>query len=272
MQGGLGLFSAKEWNNAAAIKLLWLIHQKKDLLWVKWVHGHYLQHSNIWQVQHRSNDSWMWKQLLKVRNMLLAKFGNTEVLMSSMDSCCVNGKISMSAIYNALYQSNTSAVWAETTWGRLNYPKHSFILWLVNHSRHLTQERLCRLRLLDANLCVLCSSQPENCKHLFFECHYSAAVWNMLMDWLRFTWRTCNWCLLIHWYSHNLRGKNFKKNMKRMALAAAVYSIWQERNYRIFQAKARGPADLFRAIKYSIYSKLLNEDIPVHMKDELVKL
>ncbi|XP_020259125.1 uncharacterized protein LOC109835570 [Asparagus officinalis] len=194
MQGGLGLFSAKEWNNAAAIKLLWMIHQKKDLLWVKWVHGHYLQHSNIWQVQHRGNDSWMWKQLLKVRNMLLAKFGNAEVLMSSLDACCVNGKINMTAIYNVLYQSNISAVWAETTWGRLNYPKHSFIL-----------------------------CQPENCKHLFFECQYSAAVWIMMMDWLRFTWRTCNWYLLIQWYSHNLRGKNFKKNLKRMALAAAVY-------------------------------------------------
>ncbi|XP_020271890.1 uncharacterized protein LOC109847053 [Asparagus officinalis] len=56
---GLGIYSAREWNLAAAMKLLWMIHLKKDLLWIKWIHGHYLKQSNIWRVQTRINDSWM---------------------------------------------------------------------------------------------------------------------------------------------------------------------------------------------------------------------
>jgi len=38
-QGGLGLKNLSVWNKASIAKLLWIIEKKKDVLWVRWVHG-----------------------------------------------------------------------------------------------------------------------------------------------------------------------------------------------------------------------------------------
>ncbi|XP_020242707.1 uncharacterized protein LOC109820923 [Asparagus officinalis] len=127
-QGGLGVFSARIWNQAAAIKIMWLIHLKKDHLWVKWVHGNYLSHANVWQVQVKVNDSWMWKQIIKMRDMLIGKLGSIENLKNLIDSYCVNGKFVVSAVYEKLNHSSQQVAWSATVWDSLHYPKHSFIL------------------------------------------------------------------------------------------------------------------------------------------------
>ncbi|XP_020249132.1 uncharacterized protein LOC109826514 [Asparagus officinalis] len=62
--GGLGIFSTATWNIASGLKLIWYIHINKEWLWIKWIHANYLKNSTIWQVNMKSSDSWMWKQLL----------------------------------------------------------------------------------------------------------------------------------------------------------------------------------------------------------------
>ncbi|XP_020258387.1 uncharacterized protein LOC109834783 [Asparagus officinalis] len=104
--GGLGLFSAKFWNYATAAKLLWMIHLKKDILWIKWVHGTYLRQTSIWQIQSKNCDSWMWKQLLKARNMIRDKMGSVDNLLNAINSCCVNNNINISSIYRVLFSSS----------------------------------------------------------------------------------------------------------------------------------------------------------------------
>ncbi|XP_020264077.1 uncharacterized protein LOC109840002 [Asparagus officinalis] len=224
--GGLRVFSANVWNHASAAKLLWLIHLKKDILWIKWVHGNYLRQNNIWQVQVKENDSWMWKQLLRVRDLLIGKFGNVDNLLNVVAGYCVNGSISISSVYRKINQQAPP---------------------MMQH-KHM-----------------------ETCEHLYFECQYSATVWNKIMDWLSYRWKSCKWNQLTTWYS-NLKGIGFKKKLKRMALSAAVYLIWQERNLRIFQHKARDPEKLFRVVKITIFAKILNEDIPNHVRDYIESL
>ncbi|XP_020249107.1 uncharacterized protein LOC109826488 [Asparagus officinalis] len=204
--------------------------------------------------------------------MIIEKYGNADDVLNILNSCSSNGKLRLSLVYNILTNSSTTTNWTETTWERLNYPKHSIILWLAFHSRLLTQERLCRFRILSTNCCVLCSRHPENCNHLFFDCQYSAEVWNNVMDWLGYTWRTCTWDQLCRWYSSCLKGKGFKNDLKRMALSVTVYFIWQERNIRIFQGIARTSDTLFHAIKLSIFTRILNDDFPAHIKEMIVKL
>ncbi|XP_020262762.1 uncharacterized protein LOC109838753 [Asparagus officinalis] len=238
--GGLGLYTAKDWNHAAAIKLLWMIHIKKDILWIKWVHENYIHQLDIWQVQSKGTNSWMWRQLLKVRDMALSKFGDRNNLQRAMENCHVNGKLQISAIYNALTLSATYATWSDTIWRGLHYPKHSVILWLITLSRLLTKDRLCKIGMLNENR------------------YYS--------------WRSCNWDQVMNWYSTNLKGKGFMKKMKRMTLSATVYWIWKERNLRIFQGKLHTPAQLVREVKTTILSKVLNENIPEHIKDKIGKI
>ena len=40
--GILGLKNLKAWNKACIAKLVWAVADKKDMLWVRWVHGRYL--------------------------------------------------------------------------------------------------------------------------------------------------------------------------------------------------------------------------------------
>ncbi|XP_020266158.1 uncharacterized protein LOC109841616 [Asparagus officinalis] len=230
-QGGLGIFSSKLWNYAGATKLLWMIYLKKDLLWIKWIHGNYLKNQSIWVVQSKVNDSWMWRQLLKVRDMLLQKFGNTDNIKNTLSERCTDDKLQLSAVYKALVQPANVVVWAKTVWDGFLYPKHSFIFWLACHSRLLTKDRLCRMGILSTNQnhCVLCNGHHlETRDHVFFECQFSAAVRNM----------------------------EPMKKLKRMCLSIAVYMIWKERNQRIFQAKERHPAQIFRDIKLTVFSKV----------------
>ncbi|XP_020266647.1 uncharacterized protein LOC109842150 [Asparagus officinalis] len=159
--GVLGLLSAKIWNYAVAIKMLWMIHSKKDLLWIKW----------------------------------------------------------------------------------------------------------------DINQCVLCdNSVMESRNHLFFECRYSSYVWNNLMAWLEYSWRSCSWDHVMGWYTNNLRGFGFMKKLKRMTLSGAVYWIWKERNMRIFQQKTSSPDQLIKEVKILVLLKVLNVDIPEHLSEKIGKL
>jgi len=46
--GGLGIKDLYAWNKAKIAKLIWVITEKKDILWVKWVYGRYLKNKGWW--------------------------------------------------------------------------------------------------------------------------------------------------------------------------------------------------------------------------------
>ena len=47
--GGAGIKDFKAWNKATIAKLVWAIANKKDSLWVKWVHGRYIREKDWWE-------------------------------------------------------------------------------------------------------------------------------------------------------------------------------------------------------------------------------
>ncbi|XP_020266898.1 uncharacterized protein LOC109842430 [Asparagus officinalis] len=217
----------------------------------------------------------MWKRLLKVRDILVNKFGSVERVKNTINECCSNDKVILSAMYSYLIQPAPLVNWHDTVWDGLLYPKHSFTLWLTCDSRLLTKDRLFRMGMLSTNQsnCVLCQwNQRKTINHIFFECQFSAEVWNKIMEWLRFKWKPCNWNQLLNWYSCNLRGKGPMKKHKRMLLSMTMYTVWQERNFRIFQGKKREAKQIVHVIKFLVYTKVLNENSYVHIRDLLKKI
>ncbi|XP_020262290.1 uncharacterized protein LOC109838246 [Asparagus officinalis] len=218
--GGLGIFSARLWNFASALKIIWDIHMNKEILWIKWIHGKYLKNRDIWHVNSKPGDSWLWRQLLKSRDRALVLAGGIDNLNQIMVSCYKNSKVKISAIYQAFVPHTPPVPWYNTVWERMNYPKHSIIGWLTVQNRLLTQDRI--------------------------------------MNWLNFRWRSCSWSYLLNWYNNCLRGKGFKKGIKRMAFSATLYKIWGERNNRIFLLKSKGIEQLVKEIKVDILIIALN--------------
>ncbi|XP_020249282.1 uncharacterized protein LOC109826672 [Asparagus officinalis] len=156
-QGGLGIYSAVNWNRASALRNLWYVHINKELLWIRWIHGNYLKRDSIWRVKARNGDSWTWKQMLKIRDNALIQCGGEENLKQFLASHYKNTKVQLSSLYK-LFSHNTSKVrWSNTVWGGLNYPKHSFICWLAVQNRLQTKDRLMKRGIVNENMCTLCS-------------------------------------------------------------------------------------------------------------------
>ncbi|XP_020254176.1 uncharacterized protein LOC109831254 [Asparagus officinalis] len=257
--GGLGIFSAAKWNMASALRSIWYIHTDKELLWIKWIHGTYLRSSDIWQVSAKTGDSWLWKQLLKLRDKAVSLCGGIINLKQCLNSSYRNSKIQLSLLYANLPPSSNKVTWYETVWERLNPPRQSFILWLAIQNKLLTKDMLANRGLLQSVHCVLCEGAClESRNHLFFDCVFSNEVWNGIMNWLQFNWRPCDWILITNWFSDRLKGNRFKLKVRRMALAAIVYNIWRERNARIFQSKNRCTDQIIRDVKIDMLSTILN--------------
>ncbi|XP_020256483.1 uncharacterized protein LOC109833285 [Asparagus officinalis] len=272
-QGGLGVFSATTWNLAASLKLLWVIHINKESLWIKWIHGNYLKQRDIWNVSPKIGDSWMWKQILKKRDKAMSICGGCDNLLELLNSCLSNSKPRLSTLYHFFSPVSQRVPWHDTIWDKMSYPKHTFIFWLAVQNRLLTQDRLMRRGVIDTNVCRLCSAESlESRNHLFFECGFSSEVWNCVMNWLKFTWKSCDWRILLEWFCTGLRGKGFKHGIKRMALAATIYRIWVERNARIFQQKKKSMECLIKDIKMDILMSNLNAPISDENKEWLCSL
>ncbi|GKE79138.1 RNA-directed DNA polymerase, eukaryota, reverse transcriptase zinc-binding domain protein, partial [Tanacetum coccineum] len=69
-QGGLGIKPLKKWNEVLLITHLWKIIEDKESLWVKWVNVVKLKGRSIWEIEDCQNDSWGWKQLLGIRDLI----------------------------------------------------------------------------------------------------------------------------------------------------------------------------------------------------------
>ena len=56
--GGMGIRNIEAWNKPSIEKLIWAVAIKKDLLWVRWVHGTYLAKTNWWDYTPRDDICW----------------------------------------------------------------------------------------------------------------------------------------------------------------------------------------------------------------------
>jgi len=119
-QGGLGIKNLQDWNMACIAKLVWATAQKKDTLWVQWVHRRYLKGTHWWEYTPKSDTSWYWQKLQNVKNRF--RDYPREVYRVTEE-------------YNWLLQETKKPKWAKLVWSRTCIPRHSFTMWLFMQSR-----------------------------------------------------------------------------------------------------------------------------------------
>ncbi|KAG7551859.1 Endonuclease/exonuclease/phosphatase superfamily [Arabidopsis thaliana x Arabidopsis arenosa] len=69
-EGGLGLRKLSVWNTTLSLKLIWLLFSNSGSLWVAWQrHHHKLDMNCFWAINAKNTDSWLWKNLLKLRHL-----------------------------------------------------------------------------------------------------------------------------------------------------------------------------------------------------------
>lgn len=68
--GGLNMINIRVWNKAAITKLYWDLANKKDKLWIQWIHTYYIKGQQMEQVPAPKQASWMVRKIMEARNNL----------------------------------------------------------------------------------------------------------------------------------------------------------------------------------------------------------
>lgn len=170
---GLGFLDITDWNRAVICKHLWNLCLKKDRLCIQWVHAYYIKGGPIWHVN-APLASWMVKKILKAMDTFEAVGHNEQEVI-------VITKFTIKLIYSKLRGTYTKVDWRRLICNNYGASKWKFILFLATWQRLLTRDRLAKWKTIPDTSCVLCTSVDESLEHLFFQCHYSAAIWNKVL-------------------------------------------------------------------------------------------
>ena len=165
---------------------------------------------------------------------------------------------STSVTWNLLRQRSPIVEWQEAVWFKEEIPRCSFITWLSVLKKLPTRDRLISWGLTVPDACVLCSDHAESHQHLFFECSFSASIWS------RFCGRfissppsdilaAVSMCL-----SYNGIYASQVRIILKLLLQVLVYSLWRERNGRIFRDLNHHPLGFFRMVDRQMRDRLMS--------------
>ncbi|XP_062094337.1 uncharacterized protein LOC133800396 [Humulus lupulus] len=243
---GLGFKNSLIWIIAAIGKHVWAVAEKKDNLWVKWFHHDYLKQEDWWNYSAPINSSWYWRKIDEVKGKLRSLIERLHVHKEDYH-------ISKGYVY--IHSPLDKVYWGKEVWGRLNTPKHSFILWLAIHNRLNTKDRLKRHGVIDQSDCLFCGEAEESCEHLFFNCHFSLNCYQQILQWLN--WRTKLTTLkkVIRWIER-ASSSSFQKLVFSAVIAALLYNIWKARNDTLWLGKSMQPELIVHNTKVSVKNRI----------------
>jgi hypothetical protein len=144
---------------------------------------------------------------------------------------------------------------AKPIWKSKAPMKCKFFMWLVVHRRCLTADNLQKRGWPHNATCPLCSVADETCTHLFVHCRFSHQVWRKVRDWAKvdFPIPNSNFSSTEEWW---LRArKKAPKDLRRDFDTVAIlvhWSLWKERNGRIFQQVLSTTSRVFELITEEI--------------------
>ncbi|XP_071718721.1 uncharacterized protein [Rutidosis leptorrhynchoides] len=112
-EGGLGIRSLKMWNVALMTSHIWRLFSNKNSLWVKWIHSYRLKSHSFWDVKIVATESYGWKKLLRIRNVvrpyLVHEIENGSSANVWSDYWCELGQLSAIVPSRSIYRAGFSA-------------------------------------------------------------------------------------------------------------------------------------------------------------------
>ncbi|XP_071694814.1 uncharacterized protein [Rutidosis leptorrhynchoides] len=252
-EGGLSIKRLKLWNVALMAFHLWRLLTLKKSLWVKWIHTYKLSSHNIWEVPIVAGSSWSWH----INN---AGFSNqakvSDIVVSSGFNWPHNwlAKYPLLATVQAPYLNNMEdkLVWRGID--AIDCNASISCIWESIRPRAQvlkTQDRLkpWEIRSNPVLKCLLCNDTMDSHEHLFFQCAYSKkfgkkADRRKSADWI----------------------------VAKLCFGASVYTIWQERNSRLFNKGKKTEKQLFESVRSNVRLKLMATNFKSSKKVEQMKI
>jgi hypothetical protein len=164
-----------------------------------------------------------------------------------------NGEYSTTSAYNAQFFGSTLTNMNKMVWKAWATPKAKFFAWLAIQNRLWTADRLEKRGWDNCGLCPLCKQTQETAAHLFSHCRFTKRVWNLIKNWLGLSnIRTNEWGANLNikewWTMMTIEASPNRKAMTSLVMLTS-WTIWKERNARVFNARAAPPPILLQTIK-----------------------
>ena len=132
----------------------------------------------------------------------------------------------------------------------VNSSWHGFNCWCSLQEKGLTLENI-------ADRCSLCGREDETINHLFLHCDFAAFIWKHFLK-----VRGISWCLpsslvdmVEAWQLGPFTGCGLL--MSKCSSFAIIWSIWKERNDRIFKASQTAVEDIVPLVTLRLSKWLL---------------
>lgn len=164
-----------------------------------------------------------------------------------------DGQYSTVTAYSAQFLGMVHSPMDHTVWKVWAPSKVKFFAWLAIQDRIWTADRLARRGWPNCQLCPLCKREQESGLHLFVKCRFTLRLWNLVNEWAHLEeLDTSTWHLedsLKEWWVN--RSSKSTPNRKAMASLTMLlgWTIWNERNARVFRQKSMPPTILLNNIK-----------------------
>lgn len=173
--------------------------------------------------------------------------------LRDMKSIVVQRKFMINKAYMKIRGEVDNNPWTKLVCHNIAEPKHNFMLWLSPHGNIRTKERLLSWGITIDTACMFCQGrQLETRDHLYFDCIVTNKIWKAMLNWQGWTGCPQNWRSMCSWMEKRTRGKNARGIILKASMTAVVYTIWIERNNRIFQKKAVRIEELIRGLKIKL--------------------
>ncbi|XP_021979829.1 uncharacterized protein LOC110875945 [Helianthus annuus] len=152
--------------------------------------------------------------------------------------------------------------WVSIVWFPQCIPRHAFLVWLIMRRKLLTRDKILkwdfsRRKNMNMMCCLLCYADVDSHDHLFFECKFSEQVWKSVRDKTDMVDVDPKWVSIIGWLMTRIRSKKASFYVARLLVGATAYTIWQERNARLFKNQTRPPEAICEVILKTVRYKLM---------------
>ncbi|XP_060185527.1 uncharacterized protein LOC132614990 [Lycium barbarum] len=224
---GLNVIDILTWNRAAICKLLWPVEQKKDKLWVLWVHTFYIKSQDLSQMETPKQACWLLRKVIDARKCLTSN----DSLHKSLHQMTYKGEFSIKKSYLSMLGQFPKADWSKLVLVKGPIPRHHFILWMALYRRLSTVDIVAKWEIVVQQECVLCDTQSEEkFDHIFFACPYAKHVCCSLVNWLGYSRTIGDWNPKIQWLIQRISNSRPRDSILGFCFAATAYHIWVERN------------------------------------------
>ncbi|WVZ53275.1 LOW QUALITY PROTEIN: hypothetical protein U9M48_004243 [Paspalum notatum var. saurae] len=158
---------------------------------------------------------------------------------------------SSASTYRACFFGSTSFPGARILWKTRAPPKVKYFAWLAIQDRCWTAERYRRHGLQDTDACALCDQDIESMDDLLVGCCFTREVWFRIfavLNWSRIV-PSGQISFIDRWLqSRKDLPKSIKRGFDSLTLLV-TWTVWKERNERVFRHRARMPGVVVDKIK-----------------------